>query len=168
MRLQKKQPLKKRLKLSNQILIGEIRGAHGVKGLVRIAVLAENIALFDTVTSHTITPKNRHKGNLWLAHIEGINDKDAADALKGTELYCAREDLPEIDDDEIYFTDMVGMECVDENNKLVGTIIAVDNFGAGDVIEIKPPSGQSFYLSYTEQTVLSIDDKITVSLPEIV
>ena len=135
---------------------------------MRIAVYAENISLFDTLDSYKITLKNKHKGNLWLAHIDGIQDKEAADALSGTQLYCAREDLPELAADEIYFADMIDMECINEDGQTIGTVIAVENYGAGDVIEIKPPSGQSFYLSYTDQTILEISDKITVSLPEIV
>ena len=135
---------------------------------MRIAVYAENLSLFDTLDSYKITLKNKHKGEIWLAHIDGITDKDAADALNGTQLYCDRDHLPELDDDEIYFTDLIGMECTDEEGQTVGTVVAVENFGAGDVIEIKPDSGQSFYLSYTDKTVLKIDDKITVSLPEMV
>ena len=160
-------PQKKRLKLSNQILIGEIRGAHGVKGLVRIAVFAEDVSLFNTLDNLKITLKNKHKGEIWLAHVDGINDKDAADALRGTQLYCDRSALPPPSEDEIYFADMVGMECIDENGTNIGTVLSVENFGAGDLLDIKPTNGgQSFFLSFTEQNIVKIDDKITVKLPE--
>ena len=102
-----------------------------------------------------------------MASVEGVNDKDAADALNGTQLFCDRANLPDINEDEIYFVDLIGMECLDEAGQSVGKVIAVENFGAGDLLEIKPSSGQSFYLSYTTDTVLKIDDKITVALPEI-
>lgn len=148
-----------------QILIGEIKGAHGVKGLVRVLVYAQDIDLFRTLKNPSIILKNKHKGDIWLASIDGVTDKDAADAMKGTKLYISRENMPELAEDEIYLADLIGKECVDENGDFIGTVIAVENFGAGDLLDIKPPSGQNFYLSYDEKTVLSIEDYITVQMP---
>jgi len=152
----------------NKILIGEIKGAHGVKGLVRLSVYADNLSLFETLKNPSISIKNKHKGDLWLAAIEGVQDKDAADALKGTKLYCDRSALPDLSDDEIYFADLIGMECIDEKGEIIGVVEAVENFGAGDLLDIKPPKGHNFYLSYDDKTVLKIDDKITVSMPEVI
>lgn len=165
-KLQPKPLLKRKRKLNKQILIGEIKGAHGVKGLVRIRVFAEDITLFNTLKNYTIILKNKHKGDTWLASIEGVNNKEDADALKATKLYCDRDDMPAPEDDEVYLSDLIGMECIDENGQLVGIVTAVENFGAGDLFDIKPPSGQNFYLSYADHTVLNIADKITVSIPE--
>jgi 16S rRNA processing protein RimM len=152
----------------NKIHIGTIRGAHGVKGLVRLAVFAEDLSLFDTLTNFKITLKNKHKGDVWLSNIDGVFDKDAADALKGTKLYVDRTALAPPTDDEIYFNDMIGMECVTENGTAIGTVTSIDNFGAGDLLDIKPPNGQNFFLSYDDKTILKIDTKITVNVPEIV
>ena len=153
---------------NDKILIGEIKGAHGVKGLVRLAVYADNTDLFKTLKNPSIILKNKHKNEIWLAAVEGITDKDAADAMKGTKLYCDRSALPEPDADEIYLADLNGMECVDEDGNLIGTVIDVVNFGAGDLLDIKPPKGDSFYLSYDDNTVLDIGKKITVSLPQVI
>ena len=148
----------------NQLHIGTIRGAHGVKGLVRVAVYADDLSLFDEM----ITLKNKHKGDVWLAQIQGVNNKEDADALKGTKIYCDRKDLSEPNADEIYHADLIGMECVTEDGEFIGTVQSVENFGAGDIFDIKPPKGESFYLSYDENTVIKIDNKITVRLPEII
>lgn len=151
------------------ILIGEIKGAHGVKGLVRVAVYADDISLFNHVTTHCITLKSKHKGDIWLASIDGIADKDAADALKGTQLQCPRTALKETSADEIYYIDLIGKECIDEGGNTIGTIIDVQNFGAGDLLDIRPANGgSSFYLSYSGDTILGIDQKITVRLPEVI
>jgi 16S rRNA processing protein RimM len=151
------------------LLIGEIKGAHGVKGLVRVAVYVENTGLFDAVKTHTITLKNKHKGDLWLAEVKGVTDKNGADALKGTRLYCDRSALPDLPYDEIYHADLIGMTCVDEEGNIIGIVESVENFGAGDVLEITPTNGgTSFYLSYDDKTVLKIDNTITVSMPEII
>lgn len=112
--------------------------------------------------------KNKHKGDVWLAHINGVNNKEDADALKGTKLFCDRGELSETSDDEIYFADLIGKVCVDEDGKTIGTIESVDNFGAGDLFDIKPPSGQNFFISYDDQTILKIEDVVTVRLPEVI
>lgn len=159
--------------MNNRILIGEISTVHGVKGLVKLRVHADNIDLFsgalytDAQSAKTIkvTLKNAMKDH-WLAEIEGYNDRTAAETLRGTRLYIDRDALPDLDDDEHYYIDLIGMECVDEAGKTIGTVIDVTNFGASDLLDIKPPNGPSFYLHYTDETVLNIADKITVHIPE--
>jgi 16S rRNA processing protein RimM len=134
---------------------------------VRIAVFADDTSLFDYEPTYKITLKNKHKGDVWLADVEGIANKEEADALKAIKLYCDRDQLTPPSDDEIYFADMVGMKCVDEDGIIIGTVESVDNFGAGDLLDIKPPQGPNFFISYDDNTVLSINDKITVRMPEI-
>jgi ribosomal 30S subunit maturation factor RimM len=143
---------KKRLKLSkDNILIGEIKGAHGVKGLVRLGLYVDNIDLFNHEITYDITLKNRHKDKLWLA-----------------KLYCPASALPDIDDDEFYFSDLIGMECINHDSQAVGTVIATENFGAGDILEIKPVNGTSFYLTYSTKTVSFVDNKLKVLVPEMI
>jgi len=132
---------------------------------VRVAVYADNLDLFDP----SITLKNKHKGDVYLATMDGVTNKDQADALKGTKLYCDRDALPDLTEDEVYFADLIGMTCVQNDGTPIGTVLSVDNFGAGDLLNIKPPKGADFYLSYDDKTVLSIDDhKITIQLPEVI
>ncbi len=159
--------------MTNRILIGEISTVHGVKGLVKVRIHAENLDLFsaplftDEQSAKTIKIKlkNAMKDH-WLAEVDGYSDRTKAEALRGTKLYIDRNALPEADDDEHYYIDLIGLECVDENGTLIGTVIDVTNFGASDLLDIKPPSGPSFYLHYTDETVLNIADKITVHIPE--
>lgn len=152
----------------NQILIGQMRGAHGVKGLARVAVFVSDTSLFDTLTDYKIQLKNKHKHDVWLAHIDGINNKEEADALKGIKLYCDRTELSTPSDDEIYFADLVGKTCVDEDGETIGTILSVENYGAGNLFDIKPPQGQNFFISYDDETILKIEDKVLVRLPGII
>lgn len=159
--------------MTNRILIGEISTVHGVKGLVKVRIHAENIDLFakplftDERSDKTIKVKlkNAMKDH-WLAEVDGYTDRTKAENLRGTKLYIDRDTLPDTDDDEHYYVDLIGLECIDESGALIGTVIDVTNFGASDLLDIKPPQGPSFYLHYCDETILSIGDKITVFIPE--
>lgn len=159
--------------MTDRILIGEISTVHGVKGLVKLRVHADSLDLFsatlytDEQSAKTIKLKlkNAMKDH-WLAEVEGYTDRTAAESLRGTKLYIDRDALPDLDEDEHYHIDLIGMECIDESGQTIGTVIDVTNFGASDLLDIKPPSGPSFYLHYTDETILKIDDKITVYIPE--
>lgn len=156
-----------------RILIGEISTVHGVKGLVKLRTYAENLDLFrkplfineSGSKTLSVTLKNAMKDH-WLAEVDGYADRTRAETLRGTQLYVERDALPAPGDDEHYYVDLIGMACIDEFGAAIGTVIDVTNFGASDLLDIKPPSGPSFYLHYTDETVLSIDDTITVRIPE--
>ncbi len=158
---------------STRILIGEISTVHGVKGLVKLRSYVDNTDLFsatlytDERSAKTIKLKLKNlMKDHWLAEVEGYNDRTAAESLRGTKIYIDHDSLPALADDEHYYVDLVGMECVDETGNTIGTVIDVTNFGASDLLDIKPPDGPSFYLHYTDETVLNITDKITVHIPE--
>ena len=150
----------------NLILIGKIANVHGVKGLVKLLMRTDDYAVGDTAAFFTtedggdalsITLKSNH-GKYVLAEIEGITTREAAEALKGTELY-----LPRIEG-VTYEDDLIGQEVFDENGKAVGTILSLDNFGASDLLEIKPTSGgESFYVPYTKEYVSEKENNIIIS-----
>ncbi len=162
---------------SKRILIGEIATAHGIKGFVKVRSFAEDETLLEHQPLFTdeeadktisIKLKNALKGD-WVAEVKGVADRNEAERLRGTKLYINREDLPEADDGEYYIEDMKGMKIVDGQGKEIGTLLAVENFGASDLLDIKPPSGASFYLPFTDQTVTNVDIEagvITVEIPE--
>ena len=79
-------------------------------------------------------------------------------------LYIDRAELPEVEDDEYYITDLIGMKVVDVDGNLVGRVLNVDNFGAGDLLDIQPESGSSFYLLFTNDNVPAVrmDDGVIV------
>jgi len=141
---------------------------------VKLHVFADNVDLLNSelFTSESddktlsLTLKNATAKH-WLAEIENINDRTEAEKLRGTVLYINEDTLPEPDDDEFYIADLIGLTCVDENKKEIGNVIAVENFGASDLLEIKPTATDSFYLPFTDDTIIEIlEDQIIVSVPE--
>ncbi len=159
--------------MTDRILIGEISTVHGVKGLVKVRTYADNLALFSgtlfTDEQSTKTIKLKLKNAMkdhWLAEVDGITDRTIAEKLRGTQLYVDRAILPPPDEEEYYYIDLIGKTCVDKTGTVIGTVIDVTNFGASDLLDIKPPHGPSFYLHFTEETVLDIAETITVDIPE--
>lgn len=162
-----------------RILIGEITTVHGIKGYVKVRSYVDDESLLegdDVYTGDTtdnklkLTLKNALKGD-WVAQVSGINDRNIAETLRGTQLYVDRASLPDTGDDEFYIEDLKGLSVIDANGQSVGTVDDVVNFGAGDLLDIKPVGGQNFYLSFQDETIVSIDmdaKTITVALPEVV
>ncbi|PZO87770.1 MAG: 16S rRNA processing protein RimM [Micavibrio aeruginosavorus] len=160
-----------------RIQIGEIATAHGIKGFVKLRSFVDDDSLFEDGTvftsetgAKTLSFKIRGavKKDL-LAEVTGVSDRNGAEALRGTKLYIDRDALPETDDGEYYIEDLKGLTVVDRQGNDIGTILSVENFGASDLLDIKPQSGQSFYIPFTDETVLEVDfdaGKVTVELPE--
>ena len=152
----------------------KIATAHGVKGLVKLHVFLENVDLLNgpvftnetgdkTLTLNLKNATAKH----WLAEIEGITDRTEAEKLRGTTLYIDKNTLPAPDEGEFYIDDLIGLPCLDSDGEKIGDVIGVENFGDSDLLDIKPTAGESFYLPFTDDTVLDIqDDKIIVTIPE--
>jgi len=157
-----------------EICIAKIATAHGIKGLVKLHVFADDSSLADGIlfTSEggdkTLSLKLKNQtAKHWLAEVEGITDRNEAEKLRGTELYIDKDNLPEANDDEFYIADLIGLSCIDKDNKHIGKIIAVENFGASDLLEIQPDGGESFYLPFTDDTTLKVSDTtVTIDIPE--
>ena len=155
--------------MTKRILAGKIATAHGVKGLVKLFVYLDNTALlsgpvFISETGEdtlTLTLKNATAKH-WLAEVEGIHDRTEAEKLRGTALYISRDSLPPLEDGEHYHADLIGLPVFDDKNHEVGKVIDVVNFGAGDLLDIQPEAGNSFYAPYALATVTE-DLKIIVS-----
>ncbi|MEM6812543.1 MAG: ribosome maturation factor RimM [Pseudomonadota bacterium] len=158
---------------SERICVAKIATAHGVRGLVKLHVFVEELTILDKPlfkneeTNETISLILKNKtAKHWLAEIKGVSDRDAAENLRGTELYLSKSDLPKLDDGEFYLSDLVGFEAV-ENDTIIGKVIATHNFGAGDLLEIQPQGAESFYLPYSDETILEItDEHLKISIPE--
>lgn len=147
-----------------RICLGVIATAHGVKGLVKILPYGEDPYLIELVEEFDITLKNPH-GKYFLAEIAGIDSREAVDAIKGTELFIDRDQLPEPDEGEYYIEDLVGMKAVNQAGKDAGVIIAVHNFGAGDLLEIKPPTGEAYLVPFTDDHVPEMGDDYVMVIP---
>lgn len=164
---------------SRRILIGEIATAHGIKGFVKVRAFVDDPALLtgDAVFTQErgdarirITLKNALKGD-WIAQVQGIDDRNGAEALRGTKLYIDRGAMPAADDGEYYIEDLKGLRVIDKNGGEIGTVISIENFGASDLIDIKPATGAAFYIPLTDDTVLAVDIEnrvITVEMPKII
>lgn len=151
----------------SKILIGKIATVHGVKGLVKILPYCDDMSLLngdiDTNAGNTlsITLKNP-LGKYMLAAVDGINDRTAAEVLRGTELFIDAQSLPETDDDTYYIKDLIDRAVV-ENDIEIGTITGIDNFGAGDLLDIRLNTGGTFYMPFHGDYVLDVThDKIIV------
>lgn len=145
------------------ILVGRVAGGFGVRGDVKITTYTEDPkslagfkALLRQDGSHalTITSARVAKEGL-VARCPGIETKEAADALRGLRLYVPRSALPEPDEDEFYLTDLVGLPVRHvSDNALLGSVKSVQNFGAGDLLEIQPAlGGQTWFLPFTRAAV---------------
>jgi len=150
--------------MTKKICIAKIAAPHGVKGLVKILPYAEDVGLIEAVQEFDITLKNP-SGKYILAEIAGVNSREAVEAIKGTELYVDRAALPDLEDGEYYIEDLVGMMCVHaESGEEIGKVIAVPNYGAGDLLEIKPKSGSkyhgAFLVPFNDETAPEISDTI--------
>jgi 16S rRNA processing protein RimM len=126
------------------VTLAAVSGAHGVTGEVRLKLFAENLDSLKRHTSFnngTLTVKSmRPTKDGAIARFAEINDRDAAERLRSTVLTVPREALPALDEGEYYFTDLLGLPCVSTDGTDLGTCVAVENFGAGDVLEIQRPS----------------------------
>ena len=160
--------------MANRIIIAKIATAHGIKGLVKLHMYTDNIDLFKNTLftsesgdkSLSLFLKNATAKH-WLAEVENVSDRNEAEKLRGIELYIDKENLPEPDPDEFYIDDLIGLSCVDKDNQNIGKIIAVENFGASDLLEIQPEGKDSFYLPFTDDTILEITDTtVIIEIPE--
>lgn len=145
------------------IHVSTIAGAHGVKGLLRLKVHAQDASLSDgklyTKDGNIVDVllKNSHGKGFYLASIDGVDSKEAADALKGAELFCNKDRLKDAGDGEYYHVDLIGLDVVSADGEKVGKLINVCNFGAGDLLEIKPPESLSFFLPFDEKYTIGVD-----------
>lgn len=136
---------------SELVKIAIISGASGMKGEVRLRLFVDDIDLFVKPTILFDRSSNRQffiesirqTGNNVIAKIEGIVDRSSAESLKNTELFAFSSALPPLDEGEFYHSQLLGLETRLKNGEKIGIITAIQNFGAGDVIEIKKDSGES-------------------------
>jgi 16S rRNA processing protein RimM len=147
------------------ILVGHIAGAFGVRGDVRVTsftadpmTLAEyrDLRRADGSPAPELSGARPVKGGL-VARATGVETREQAEALRGLKLHVLREALPAPDEDEFYLTDLVGMRVETPDGQVLGAVRAVQDFGAGDLLEIKPEGASSFWLPFTREAVPEID-----------
>jgi len=149
-----------------RVLLGRIVAAHGIRGDVVIdSYTAEpaDIAAYGPLQSADgtrelkikvvrVTPKGV------VAHIAGVDDRNAAEALRATDLFVERAKLPEADEGEFYFADLVGLRAENEAGETIGKVVAVQNYGAGDLLEIALTGHQATeFIPFTDAFVPVVD-----------
>ena len=160
-----------------QICIARIGAAHGVRGAVKLWTFTEDplavqaygpLVTKDGARQFEVTDAREAKGHL-VVTLKGVATREDAERLNGVELYIAREKLPATDEDEYYHADLIGLAAVTPTNEPLGRVIAIHNFGAGDIIEIAPPHGATMLLPFTNAVVPSVDlasGRVVIELPE--
>lgn len=163
----------------SQICVARIGAAHGVRGAVKLWTFTEDplavkhygpLLTKDGARQFEVTHAREAKGHL-VATLKGIATREEAERLNGLELYIAREKLPETDGDEYYHADLIGLNAVNAANEPLGRVVAIHNFGAGDIIEIAPPEGATMLLPFTNAVVPTVDlagERVVVELPAVI
>jgi 16S rRNA processing protein RimM len=126
------------------VTLAVVTGAHGVTGEVRLKLFGEGVAALKRYRAFNdggLTPKSIRDDNKGgaIARFAEVTDRNAAEALRGTELSVARADMPPLAMGEYYHADLIGLSVVTDAGDAIGAVVAVENFGAGDVLEIERP-----------------------------
>jgi 16S rRNA processing protein RimM len=160
-----------------RICIARIGAPHGVRGAVKLWTFTEDplavkaygrLMTKDGARSFEVASAREAKGHL-VATLKGVGSREDAERLNGIELYIARDKLPATDENEYYHADLIGLAAVTSANEPLGRVIAIHNFGAGDIIEIAPPHGATMLLPFTNAVVPSVDLKsgrVVIELPK--
>ncbi|HXS05253.1 MAG TPA: ribosome maturation factor RimM [Rhizomicrobium sp.] len=163
--------------MARDVLLAAVIGAQGLKGAVKVKLFTETpeaLAKYGPLRdargkSYEIIACRAAKPGEAVISFAGIADRSAAEALKGAELFVSRAALPETAEEEFYHADLIGLEAQDSEGRVLGRVAAIHNYGAGDVIEITCPDGDSVLLAFTRETVPTIDipgGRIVVAVPE--
>ena len=131
----------------DQVALAAVAGAHGIAGEVRLKLFAQGP---DSLKRHKevrageriLTLTSLREGKQPIARFKEVNDRSAAEALRGTLLTVSRAALPPLDEDEYYHADLIGLPCESAVGEPLGSVVAVENFGAGDLVEIERPDGR--------------------------
>ena len=160
------------------ILVGIFGAAHGVRGEIRLkSYTGDPLAIADYPrltdesgkTKFKIVSARPVKGDILVVRVDGVADRTAAEKLTNTSIYMPRPDLPPADDDEFYHADLIGLRAETREGVLIGTIANVLNFGAGDILDVRPEIGENLLLPFTKKVVPIVEianKRVVVDMPE--
>lgn len=150
------------------VTLAAIIGAHGIGGEVRLKLFAESVESlkhYETVQvgDRELTLKHvKAGGAAAIARFAEIGDRTAAEALRGSRITVPRSALPPLEEGEYYHADLLGLPCESDAGELLGTIVAVENFGAGDILEIEKPDGKRAMVPFRGDIADLADGRIVV------
>jgi 16S rRNA processing protein RimM len=130
-----------------RIALAAVAGAHGVKGELRLKLFTEsveNLKRYESVFVMGVERKLesvRAGSSGAIARISGIGDRSAAEALRGSLIEVDRSELPPLEEGEYYHADLIGLACVDRDGRQIGRVIGIENYGAGDLLEVEAEDG---------------------------
>ena len=162
--------------MSDRVCVARIGAAHGVRGAVKLWTFTEDpfavkaygpLSTKDGARHFEVTNAREARDHL-VATFQGVTTREEAERLNGIELYVLREKLPATEQDEYYHADLVGLAAETTAGITLGRVVAIHNFGAGDIIEIAPPQGATILLPFTHAVVPSVDLKggrVVVEVP---
>ena len=163
--------------MPQQVCVARIGAAHGVRGAVKLWTFTEDplavtrygaLSTKDGARQFEVAHAREAKGFL-VATLKGVTTRNQAERLNGLELYVAREKLPATDENEYYHADLIGLAAVTTQDEPLGRVIAIHNFGAGDIIEIAPPRGATMLLPFSNTVVPDVDlagGRVVIDLPQ--
>ena len=151
-----------------RIALAAVAGAHGVKGELRLKLFSDGV---ESLSRHQKLHVGgverrllsiRDSGKMAVARFEGIADRSAAEALRGSLVDVERSALPPLEEGEYYHADLVGLSVVDSGGSTVGTVTAVENYGAGDLLEIESADGKRSLIPYREGIADLVDGRVVI------
>jgi 16S rRNA processing protein RimM len=159
----------------DRILLAQIGAAHGVRGEVRVKSFGADpvgLGAYGDLRSEDgrsfSIERIRPAKEVVVVKFKGVGDRNAAEALNGTRLYVDRASLPDPEEEEFYYADLIGLAALDPDGGTLGTVTAVHDFGAGDILEIAPSRGASLLVPFTREAVPTVDlaaGRLVVILP---
>jgi len=149
---------------TGRLPIGAVASAHGVRGQFKVkpfTAMPRDVAAYGPVWAGdrqlTLTVRGMTANGLVIVSAAEVTDRDAAQALRGTPLEVDRAALPDAADDELYHADLIGMSAETPDGRVLGRLVALHDFGAGEIAEVKPPRGPSLMLPFDPAFVPRID-----------
>ena len=154
-----------------RVALAAVAGAHGVKGEVRLKLFSDSsVGLASQKKVYVGGVERRlldvrEGGKAAIARFDGIADRSAAESLRGQLVEVDRSELPPLEEGEYYYADLIGLPCVGLDGDAVGTVVAVENFGAGDLLEVEIAGGRRSLIPYREG-IADLEDGRIVLDPE--
>jgi 16S rRNA processing protein RimM len=151
-----------------RVALAAVAGAHGIKGEVRLKLFASSAGSLSAYNRVLVGGSERKllsvtdSGKTAIARFHGIADRNAAEALRGALIEVERAALPPLDDGEYYHADLIGLPCVDGDGQPAGSIVAVENFGAGDLLEVEDPTGKRALIPFRDGVADLQDGRIVL------
>jgi 16S rRNA processing protein RimM len=139
-----------------RVALAAVAGAHGVKGELRLKLFSDGVESLSRHQKLCVGGVERRlmairdSGKTAVARFEGIDDRSAAEALRGSLVEVDRAALPPLEEGEYYHADLIGLEAFDRDGNRVGAVAAVENYGAGDLLEIERPDGKRSLIPFRD------------------